>query len=88
MLKNEFVIRLEKILYYGITPLRSSRFRYINVFDDVVFGFEIAIVTRKLTIPKLPKERKERLEFIYQIRLVGYSNRQISEYFNSWGIKT
>ena len=60
-------------------PLRSSRFRYINVFDDVVLGFEITIVTRELTIPQLPKEREERLEFIYQLHLDGYSNRQISE---------
>ena len=69
-------------------PLQSSRFRYINVFDDVVLGFEITIVTRELTIPQLPKEREERLEFIYQLHLNGYSNKQISEYFNSRGIKT
>lgn len=69
-------------------PLRSSRFRYINVFGDVVLGFEITIVTRELTIPQLPKEREERLEFIYQLHLNGYSNKQISEYFNSRVIKT
>lgn len=69
-------------------PLRSSRFRYINVYDDLVLGFEITIVTRELTIPQLPKEREERLEFIYQLHLNGYSNRQISEHFNSRGIKT
>ena len=69
-------------------PLRSSRFRYINVLNHVVLGFEITIVTSELTIPQLPKEREERLEFIYQLHLNGYSNRQTSEYFNSWGIKT
>ena len=45
-------------------------------------------MTRELTIPQLPKEREERLEFIYQVHLDGYSNKQISEYFNSRGIKT
>ena len=54
----------------------------------MVLGFEITIVTRELTIPQLPKEREERLEFIYQLHLNGYSNKQISEYFNSRGIKT
>ena len=73
---------------YTVLLLRSNRFRYINVLDDVVLGFEITIVTRELTIPQLPKEREERLEFIYQLHLNGYSNRQTSEYFNSWGIKT
>ena len=54
----------------------------------MVLGFEITIVTRELTIPQLPKEREERLEFIYQLHLDGYSNKQITDYFNSRCIKT
>ena len=69
-------------------PSSPSRFRYVSVFDDVALGFEITAVTSKLTIPQLPKEREDRLEFIYQLHLDGYSNKQISECLNSRGIKT
>ena len=34
--------------------LQWSRFRYINLLEDVVLGFEIKIITRELTIPQLP----------------------------------
>ena len=68
--------------------LQSSRFRYINLLEDVVLGFEIKIITRELTIPQLPTDRETRLEFIYQLHLEGRSNKFITDYFNSRDVKT
>lgn len=70
------------------SPLQSSRFRYINLLEDVVLGFEIKIITRELTIPQLPTDREKRLEFIYQLHLEGRSNKFITDYFNSRDVKT
>lgn len=74
--------------YTKIIPSRLSRFRYINLLEDVVLGFEIKIITRELTIPQLPTDREKRLEFIYQLHLEGRSNKFITDYFNSRDVKT
>lgn len=81
------------IEYYVKSPVkiiqsRSSRFRYINLLEDVILGFEIKIITRELSIPQLPTGREKRLEFIYQLHLEGRPNKFITDYFNSRDVKT
>ena len=69
--------------------LRWSKFHYIeNKLDGLVFGFDIYVNTKSLTISTLPQSQTYRLNLMKQLHNNGCTNKEISDHFNKKNIKS
>jgi len=65
-----------------------SRFRYINYsIDDLLLGVDVTVITRTLTLDELSEKYTSRLDLILKLSNQGLSNKEISDYLNTNGIR-
>ena len=67
--------------------LQWSSFHYIkDTFENLVYGFDVDVKTKTLTVNEIPERQTFRLDLISELYEKGLSNNQISDYLNERGI--
>ena len=63
--------------------LQWNRFHYTKgTFDNLVYGFDVVVKTKTLTVNEIPERQIFRLDLISDLHAKGLSNSQISDYLN------
>jgi hypothetical protein len=64
-----------------------NSFHYIKyTIENLVYGFDVDVKTKILTVNKIPERQTFRLDLISELNEKGLSNNQISDYLNERGI--
>ena len=64
-----------------------NKFHYINdTLENLVYGFDVNIKTKILTVNEIPERQEFRLNLISDLHEKGLSNNDISDYLNTRGI--
>ena len=67
--------------------LQWNKFHYINdTLENLVYGFDVDIKTKILTVSEIPERQEFRLNLITNLHEKGLSNNDISDYLNEKGI--
>ena len=63
--------------------LQWNRFHYTKgTFDNLVYGFDVVVKTKTLTVNEIPERQIFRLDLISDLHAKVLSNSQISDYLN------
>ena len=65
-----------------------NKFRNTYFVYKLFVKFNVTINTNKLSVFRIQNERLKGLELIYNLHIKGFSNKEISEYFNNKNLKT
>ena len=72
-----------------LSPLQWSSFHYIkDDLSNLVFGFDVQVKTKSLTVTETSDKFKFCLKLIGELYEKGMSNKEISDYLNNNGFLT
>ena len=69
----------------------QNKFHYIKNTSDItklIYGFDMYINTKSLTLDTLPHEQQYRLDLMKKLQDEGLTNKEIAEYLNKQNILT